>query len=217
MSFEALASLKGAQAQASASKKAAVIYAQTAREQIAAEKAMFDKTEANLTPWREAGTNALKVLSEKTMAGPGEFTESPGYEFRVAEGQKGIENSAAARGNALSGATLKATERFRQDYATNEYDNFLSRYYQSLTPYQALSATGQNAAAQIGSFGAASTGAQSEIAMGNALYQGSALQNQGAYKAQGMAGIANAYSAKSAINTVLSAYSAWKGGGSRAN
>jgi hypothetical protein len=132
----------------------------------------------------------------------------------VSEGQKGIDNSAAARGGVLSGATLKATERFRQDYATNEYDNFLARYYQSLTPYQSLSEQGQNAAAQIGSFGAASTNAQSELATGNALYQGSALVNQGAIKANQYTSQANtiANQEQQVIDNALALYSAWSGG-----
>jgi hypothetical protein len=218
MSFEALASLQGAKMQASASKKAAAIYAQVSREQIQAQKDMFNKTEANLTPWREAGTKALNTLSGMVEAGPGEFTESPGYQFRLDEGSKMIERAAASKGSVLSGATLKGLERFTQDYASNEYNNFLAQYYDSLKPFENLSNTGQNAAAQIGSFGADSVNSQTGIAMDNALYQGSAIQNQGAYKAQGVAGAANSYSVKGAVNNVLSLYSAWKGGaGSRAN
>jgi hypothetical protein len=102
---------------------------------------------ANLAPWRTAGsTNALTILTAKTNAGPGEFTKSPGYEFRLAEGTKAINNSAAARGNALSGAAVKALTRYGQDYATNDYQNFLANYYNSLIPYQNLSNTGLTAA-----------------------------------------------------------------------
>lgn len=211
---QAYAAREGARQQSSASRRAAAIYAQVTREQIAAQKAMFDKTEANLTPWREAGTQAVNRLSELTMAGPGEFTEGPGYQFRVSEGQKGIERSAAARGNVLSGATMKGIERFRQDYATNEYDNFLNRYYNSLVPYQNLSASGQNAAAQIGNFGANSVNAQSQIALGGAEYAGSSIINQAAYNAAGLQQHANVIASheQQTFQNALAAYSAWKGG-----
>lgn len=212
---QAYSAQKAGKEASSASKKAAAIYAQVSREQIAAQKAMFDKTEANLTPWREAGTKALNTLSGMVEAGPGEFTESPGYRFRVDEGQKGVERSAAARGGLQSGATIKGIERFRQDYASNEYDNFLARYYQSLTPYQSLSNTGQNAAAQIGSFGAESVNQQGNLAMGNALYQGSAIQNQAAAKSESRTNVANVIAAHEhqVFENALAAYSAWRGGG----
>jgi hypothetical protein len=54
--------------------------------------------------------------------------DDPGYQFRLDEGQKGIERTAAARGGVLSGAAVKAAERFGQDYASNEYGNSFNRY-----------------------------------------------------------------------------------------
>ena len=209
------ASKKNAKEQSKASKYAAAIYAQVTREQIAAQKEMFAKTEANLTPWRVEGTKALNTLSGMVEAGPGEFKESPGYQFRLDEGQKAVERSAASRGSLQSGATIKGIERYAQDYASNEYNNFLAQYYESLTPFQNLSNSGQNAAAQIGSFGAQSVNNQSELAVGNALYQGSALQNQAGYKAVGRtneAQLANRMEFALA-NEALAIYSAWRGGG----
>lgn len=41
----------------------------------------------------------------------------------MAEGNKAIERSAAARGGLNSGATLKALSRYNQDSASNEYTN----------------------------------------------------------------------------------------------
>lgn len=82
--------------------------------------------------------------------GPGEFTESPGYQFRLDEGEKAIDRAMAARGSFKSGAAMKELGRFNQDYATNDYDNFLNRYYDSLKPYQSLAGIGQTAAGQGG-------------------------------------------------------------------
>lgn len=55
------------------------------------------------------------------------FETAPGYQFRLAEGMKGVENSGAARGMQLSGAGLKAINRFNQDFASNEYGNWFNQ------------------------------------------------------------------------------------------
>lgn len=124
-------------------------------------------------------------------AGPGEFEESPGYQFRLGEGQKALERGAAARGNLLGGATAKALTRYGQDYATSDYDNFLRRYYDSLKPWQSLAGIGQTsataAAGQAGTFGAnvgqtllsgGSAAAQNAIAAGNAIATGATSTGQ---------------------------------------
>lgn len=57
-----------------------------------------------------------------------DFVKDPGYEFRMAEGQKALERSAAARGGLQSGGTLKALSKYGQDYASNEYGNAYNRF-----------------------------------------------------------------------------------------
>lgn len=92
-------------------------------------------------------------LLDKIQKGPGEYTESPGYQFRLGEGVKTMERGAAARGNVLSGAQQKDLTRFGQEYATADFDNFLRRYYDSLKPLQSMAGVGQTTAskgAQIG-------------------------------------------------------------------
>ena len=131
---------------------------------------MFEEGRADMAPWRTAGVNALDRLSTKVAAGPGEYTESPGYAFRTAEGQKAIERSAAARGGLLSGRAGKELMRYGQDYATNDYDNFLRRYYESLNPDQSLAGLGQTTASQGAAQGNAVAGqiGQNTLASGNA-------------------------------------------------
>ena len=114
---------------------------------------MYYQGREDLTPWREGGTWALGQLREKISAGPGEYTKSPGYDFRLAEGVTAMERGAAARGNVLSGAQMKDLTRFGQDYATQDYGNFLNRYYQSLTPYQSMAGQGQTTAGQTAQMG----------------------------------------------------------------
>lgn len=53
--------------------------------------------------------------------GAEDFEASPGYQFRMEEGAKGMDRSAAARGGLLSGAALKAMERYRQGTASDEF------------------------------------------------------------------------------------------------
>jgi len=57
-----------------------------------------------------------------------DFQKDPGYDFRMGEGTKALERSASARGGVLSGRALKETERYGQDYASNEYGKAFDRF-----------------------------------------------------------------------------------------
>jgi len=57
-----------------------------------------------------------------------DFEKDPGYQFRMDEGARGVEGSAAARGGLLSGGAMKSLERYRQGFASNEYGNAYNRY-----------------------------------------------------------------------------------------
>lgn len=78
-----------------------------------------------------------------------DFQKDPGYEFRRTEGQRGVEASASARGGLLSGGTLKALDRYNQDYASGEYGKAFDRYQTDLTGrfnrLSSLAGTGQTA------------------------------------------------------------------------
>lgn len=75
--------------------------------------------------------------------------QDPAYQFRMDEGQKAIERSAAARGGALSGRAVKEAERYGQDAASQEYGAAFNRYNTNRqTKYNFLSGqagTGQEA------------------------------------------------------------------------
>lgn len=189
---------------ARASKEASESQMQMTQMGIAEQRRQYDQTRADQMPWMEAGKNALTELVAKVKAGPGEFTKSPGYDFRLAEGEKALTRNAAATGGTQSGRTMKALTKYGQDYATNDYDNFLRRYYESLNPYQALSGTGQTTAASIGQAG------------GNSANTISALLNaQGNAKATGIMNASNAMTSgiNSGMNNLATgAYMAWKNG-----
>ena len=98
----------------------------------------FEQTRADQEPWRLAGATALGQLGSLTAAGGdlnrkftlADFIKDPGYGFRMSEGAKAIERSAAARGGVLGGGTLKALSRYNQDFASQEYNNSFSRWNQ---------------------------------------------------------------------------------------
>ena len=51
----------------------------------------------------------------------------PGFMARLKMGTDALQHAAAAKGSILSGGTLKAIERYAQDYASNEYGNVYNR------------------------------------------------------------------------------------------
>ena len=85
----------------------------------------------------------------------------------MSEGIKAVDRQAAARGGLISGGALKASQRFGQDMASQEYQNAFNRYQISragtLSPYQSLQGTGFNAATGIsnalGNYGAVGSNA----------------------------------------------------------
>jgi len=58
------------------------------------------------------------------------FQADPGYGFRMSEGLKALERSAAARGGLVSGGAGKALQRYGQDLASQEYGNAFQRFQQ---------------------------------------------------------------------------------------
>jgi len=57
-----------------------------------------------------------------------DYQADPGYAFRMAEGQKALERSAAAKGLGTSGGALRAAGRYSQDMASQEYGNAYNRF-----------------------------------------------------------------------------------------
>jgi hypothetical protein len=83
-----------------------------------------------------------------------DYQADPGYAFRLGEGQKALERSAAARGGLISGGALKAATRYGQDMGSQEYQNAFNRYQTSrsnqLQPLGNLMSMGQSAASNQG-------------------------------------------------------------------
>lgn len=81
-------------------------------------------TDYNNTRAEDPGVEG-DLVRDFTLA---DFQKDPGYDFRVSEGDRGIERSAAARGGLLSGAAGKALTRFNQDEASGEFSNAYNRF-----------------------------------------------------------------------------------------
>ena len=194
-----------ASTQADAANRAADLQRQTYEEQ----------TKLN-APYREAGITGQNRLMELLglggntgAAGYGQYANAPtaadiqtdpGYAFRLSEGQKALDRSAAARGGLISGGALKAATRYGQDMGSQEYQNAYNRYQTNRTnqlqPLGNLQAVGVNAtnqqAVQAGQYGTNAgnliTGAGNAIAagqLGSASTLGNALASSAsAYQKQ---------------------------------
>jgi hypothetical protein len=126
-----------------------------------------------------------------------DFQQDPGYAFRMSEGLKALDRTAASRGGMLSGAALKAAGRYGEDYASNEYQNAYNRYQTNraniLNPLQSLSGQGQTTANTLGTAG--------QTYAANA---GNAYMNAGDARASGYVGSANAWN--NALGSATNAY-----------
>lgn len=161
---------------ASATSSAAKAQERAAREGAAAQERMFNRQVELQEPFRQAGVNALPELiaaSRYTPFSMDQFQQDPGYAFRLREGLKALDRSAAARGGLLSGNQLRGVTQFGQDLASQEYTNAFNRYQAEraarLNPLQSLTGMGQTAATtlanQAGTYGQAL--AENAAARGN--------------------------------------------------
>jgi hypothetical protein len=116
-----------------------------------------------------------------------QFQADPGYAFRLGEGQKALERSAAARGGLISGGALKAATRYGQDMGSQEYQNAFNRYgterERMLGPLQSLAGVGQSTSNYLGnagqSYGTSAGNLYSEtgVNQGNALMAGAGARS----------------------------------------
>jgi hypothetical protein len=177
--------------------KASKTQAQSAQQGIDAQERMFERQNELQEPFRQAGIGALNKLiplSDYTKFGMEQYQADPGYGFRLSEGMKALDRTAAARGGLLSGATLKGAQRYGQDLASQEYMNAFNRYQTErnaqLNPLQSLAGLGQT-----------STNALSGMAGQMGQNYAAGYGNIGQARASGYVGGANALS--SALGTGL--------------
>jgi hypothetical protein len=166
---------------ANASSKAGKMQAASADRAADLEREMFERNIELNAPFREAGVTALNKLvplaTEYTPFGMDQFKADPGYAFRMSEGMKGLERSAAARGGLLSGSMLKGIQRFGQDLGSQEYQNAFNRYQAErqarLNPLQSLAGVGQTTSQQLGAAGTQMAGNVGNLMTGGAAARAS--------------------------------------------
>ena len=215
---------RAADTQAGAARDAGNVQAQSAREAQALQRQMFDIQREGQEPFRQAGLTGQNRLMEYLGLGGNagaegygkygrdfgmsDFQADPGYAFRLGEGQKALERSAAARGGLISGGALKAATRYGQDMGSQEYQNAYNRYQTNRTnqlqPLGNLMSMGQSAAsnqgAAAGQYGA--NAGNMIMGAGNAMAGG--ITGAGNAQAAGQMGMANTFAG--ALGTAASGY-----------
>jgi len=188
------ASLIGGAMASSAASKAAKTQAQSADKATALEKQMYEENVVRQKPFYDAGVagqNRLVTLlglgGDPNAEGYGslmksfsmdDFRADPGYNFRMKEGLKSLDATAAARGGLISGNALRAAQQYGQDLGSQEYMNAYNRYRTNrsdvLTPLQSILGQGQTTASELGSAGQnyASNAGTTMMAAGNARASG---------------------------------------------
>jgi hypothetical protein len=155
-----LAILGAAGLGAAASGSAASKQARAADRAGQLQQQQFDRQVELQAPWRQAGERALGKLeaaSDYTPFGMDQFQQDPGYAFRLSQGTKALERSAAARGGLISGNTGGALQQYGQQLGSQEYQNAFNRYQTErqakLGPLQSLAGVGQTSVNQLGQAG----------------------------------------------------------------
>ena len=141
---------------------AAAAQAQGANDSAALQREFYYQNRADLAPYQDVGSNALYNLAalhgveyanapgtfdDRARTAASRFVASPGYQFRLGEGVKALDRSAAARGQLLSGAQTKAVQGYGQNLASGEYGNYVNRLAN-------LSGVGQAAGSSAATLGA---------------------------------------------------------------
>ena len=208
---------------AKASKSAARTQAASADYAAQLQQEQFDKQVELQAPFREAGLTAQNKLLDYMglSAGAGgkyardfsmaDYQADPGYAFRLGEGMKGLNATAAARGGLISGNALRAATQYGQEMGSQEYQNAYNRYQTNrsnqLNPLQSLMGASQTA-----------TNAMGQAGQNYATNAGQAYMNAGDARASGYVGSANAWNqALGGANSALNQYGAQQAYNARTN
>lgn len=198
------ASLLGGYEQNKAAQDAAGQSAQASANALAEQRRQFNIGQQNLAPYLGAGRQALNYLGSNIYGGaptfqPGQYQESPGYQFQLQQGQKALTNQLSAAGMRGSGRALQAAERFGQGLANQDYNQWYQRqlqaHQQNQQDYQNyLSRIYQLAGLGSGAVNTGVTAGQNYAnAAGNIQMQNA--QTQGQLGMYGAAGLNNALQA----------------------
>jgi hypothetical protein len=130
-----------------------------------------NQANAMWAPYAAFGAKNLNT-AQGLLDNPSSITSDPGYQFNLNQGQTALDRSAASKGGLYSGAQMKASQQYGQNYANNQFNSILGRY----TGAAQLGATGTtNISNNLTGLGSAvgsadlSTGTNVENQVNNAL------------------------------------------------
>jgi hypothetical protein len=179
--------------QGQAAKKAAAESAAATRYAADINKQMFDITNENLRPYREQGQVSLKDLMTRMPELTRGYTAEdfnqgidPGYQFRLAQGQKAFENQANRAGGLIGGNVMQGMQDYTQGQASQEFANAFGRNTTTQTNIF-------NRLKGIADMGLGATGTTAEAATRTGESMGSAAIAGGQAQAAGQIGAAKAY------------------------
>lgn len=165
--------------QSRAQSKASKSYGKSANAQTKAIMEMYYQTREDLEPYMKMGGEGMQKYWDMLEAGPGKMEKGPGYQFRLGEGEKAIDRASSAGGSFFSGKRGKALTEYGQEFASNEYDKFMNRYYKKLDAYGNLMQVGQASAARVGAAGQTAVSQSAGVQMGAAGARASSYLQQG--------------------------------------
>jgi hypothetical protein len=143
---------------------------------------------------------------------PSDLTMDPSYQWRLQQGEKALQASAAAKGSLMTGQGLADINNYAQNSASQEYGNAFNRFQVNQTNswnrLASLAGVGQQSADTVGAAGTQTGSNIAGTTMSGVAASNNYLTGGAAASAAGMQGAANA--AGGAANTwaAYKAYSA---------
>ena len=160
----AVAGLAGSVLSSNAASSAADKQVSAANRATDMTQANYAQNRADLAPYRDAGAADLATLQTRLPHLSSAFTPdqatlevTPGYQFALNQGLKGVQNSASARGLGVSGAAEQGAIQFATGLADNTYktqfDIDQANKTNAFNKLLGMVGAGQSSAAQTGTFG----------------------------------------------------------------
>lgn len=194
---------------ANAAQNAAQIQADAANRGVDLQKYIFDTINQQQQPYRQAGYTALSNIQNQLPYLTKQFTPQdfaagidPGYAFRLAQGQRQVQNAGNVKG--MTGNVLTGLQDYTQGLASQEYQNAFNRYqtqrnniYNTLAGIAGIGQTGQNATnTAAGNYGTNAA----NLMTGGASAQAAGQVGQANALAGGLGNVMNTYTLASLLN-----------------
>jgi hypothetical protein len=163
----------------SSASDAAATTAKAAKKALELDRQKYEEGVARQQPFYDAGVNALGQY--RTGIAPGgdltrgftmaDYQADPGYGFRMQEGMKALNQTAAARGGMLSGNALRGAQEYGQNLGSQEYQNAYNRYIGE-------QGTRRNTLANLAGIGQTTANTMNQAGSMYATNAGNIMQNQ---------------------------------------